>query len=376
MTKEVEHLQNGMCQMTDEAEYLHGEIAKSDLKNSVLEQRVHELEKENKRFKEKYNSLESHSRRNNLKFVGFEEDFYENPEARILDFLQQYDVNLTPYSIERAHRLGPYSRFKTRPIIVKFLHFKDREHIWQFFGQSLGSYSRNKIRVFEDFPEEVEEERRILVPIAEAALRYRDPLTHKHLKVQLNINKLYINHQMYTCSTLHQLPEDLKPASIFTPFHQDKVAFFSKNSPLSNHFPAPFTFEGDDYVGAEQFIMAQKAKLCNDREVLQQIMAEPNPVKQKALGKTILKGINKDAWHAQAASLITPGITEKFRQNTQCRELLLKTGNRTIIEASPHDNFFGVGLPLRSRQIWDKNKWNGKNVMGSILEVVRGKIRV
>ena len=119
--------------------------------------------------------------------------------------------------------------------------------------------------------------------------------------------------------------------------------------------------------------MVEKARLFGDQVSVHAIMAENDPIKQKALGKKI-KGLDINTWRANAQDLILPGLIAKFEQNSKCRDMLIKTEHRCIIEASPHDKFFGAGVSLQSRTLWNTAQHPGKNVMGKMLQLVRTKL--
>ena len=198
----------------------------------------------------------------------------------------------------------------------------------------------------EDFAPEREEVRAKLLPIARAAMNHKDPQTKKAPLVKLVVDKLYINNQRYTVDDLEQLPEHLKPARVYTPMNENRAVFFTKNSPLSNHYPSTFKHNSESFNCAEQFIMISKARLFGDQESVTQIMREKDPVKQKQLGKSI-KNYDQSHWRARAPELITPGLVSKFEQNPVCKKVLLATQHRLIIEANKHDMYFGAGMSLR-----------------------------
>ena len=171
---------------------------------------------------------------------------------------------------------------------------------------------------------------------------------------------------------MHLLPKNAQPATIYTPMTNDVAAFFTANSPLSNHYPSTFTKDGVTYNCAEQFITCEKARLFNDQNTVHEVMKEKSAVKQKHLGRNI-KDFDKQEWEKRAVELVVPGLFEKFRQCKVPREMLLSTGNRDIVEANPFDSFFGGGVALRSDD-WKKKHWKGQNIMGSILKKIRDKL--
>ena len=103
-------------------------------------------------------------------------------------------------------------------------------------------------------------------------------------------------------------------------------------------------------------------------------MSLSDPARIKALMHNI-KGYDDAVWHDHAPKLMEKALTAKFAQNGSLLETLLATGVKTIIEASPHDKFWGVGIGLHSKDLFDKNAWKGKNIMGKCLMNVRDSLR-
>jgi len=332
----------------EESEYFHGAIAKISEQQNAMIERIENLELENKTLKKKVITLESHSRRSNLRFYGLPENRSENPELQVIQYLNEHEINMSPTTIERAHRLGQFHMGKIRPIIVKFWHYKDREVVWHNLGHRLIPPPQSRPHVREDFPEEIETARSKLIPIAHAATQYRDTATKSAPSVKLVTDQLFINKQKFTTENLHTLPEKLQPHNIFTPMKDNAVAFFTSNSPLSNHHPAPFKYNRETFNCGEQFIMCEKARFANDQESVIAIMKASNPVEQKAIGRRI-RNLDINNWRQHAQEILLPGLTAKFEQNKHCLQLLLATDQRYIIEANQNDLFFGAGVSLFSR---------------------------
>ena len=64
----------------------------------------------------------------------------------------------------------------------------------------------------------------------------------------------------------------------------------------------------------------------------------------------------------------------KYLQNEYLKKLLFQTENKILVEASPYDKIWGVGLGPTDKKIIDKNKWKGLNKLGKILMKVRENI--
>jgi ribA/ribD-fused uncharacterized protein len=132
--------------------------------------------------------------------------------------------------------------------------------------------------------------------------------------------------------------------------------------------------DGVAYTCAEQYMMAEKAVLFHDEESRQKIMATHSPKIQKALGRKV-RGFSESKWTNQAREIVYRGNWAKFTQNTDLKELLLATGDTTIVEASPMDRVWGIGLAEDDPQAWDRSTWRGKNWLGEVLTRVRDDIR-
>ena len=246
--------------------------------------------------------------------------------------------------------------------------------VWKKAGHKLFPPKYNKPHVREDFPDTVDQERTVLLSVASAVLKMTLPEGQKHPFIKLVVNKLFLGKEMYTVKTLCNLPPNLRPSAIYTQTKGDKVAYFSSHSPLSNHYIAPFRVEGETFNCAEQFIMTTKARFCGDMESEARIRQESNPVQQKRIGSR-LSNLDTKLWETVAKEKIMPGMIRKFVQVQVCRDTLMNTGQRQIFEANPHDKFWGVGVSLNVKEIWEVNKHSGQNQMGKILEEVRGKLR-
>jgi len=128
------------------------------------------------------------------------------------------------------------------------------------------------------------------------------------------------------------------------------------------------------YYTCEQFMMAEKAKLFNDKIALEKIMESRNPRDQKALGRKV-KNFNKEKWDKVCREIVYKGNYAKFTQHNDLKLKLLETGNKIIVEASPFDKIWGIGLGEKDERCLDSKKWRGTNWLGKAIMEVRDKIR-
>ena len=134
-----------------------------------------------------------------------------------------------------------------------------------------------------------------------------------------------------------------------------------------------FVIDGVTYNCAEQYMMAQKAILFNDSSALQIIMDTDNPKIQKAAGRTV-KGFRKDIWEQNAKLFVYRANFAKFIQNSEFLEWLLGTSGTTLVEASPWDSIWGIGLDANDPRAKDRKTWQGTNWLGEIITQVREDI--
>jgi len=129
-----------------------------------------------------------------------------------------------------------------------------------------------------------------------------------------------------------------------------------------------------DFTCAEQFMMAEKALLFGDHEAYDQIMKESSPRKMKQLGR-MLRNFDADRWAAECERIVTRGSLAKFAQNPDLRALLLGTGDKIIVEASPLDTIWGIGLGPDHPDAVHPGRWRGQNLLGKCLMCARSLLR-
>lgn len=153
---------------------------------------------------------------------------------------------------------------------------------------------------------------------------------------------------------------------------QEKFTFFW-SGPFSQWHPSPMEIDGLWYNCAEKYMMAEKARLFKDDETLSKIMAAIDPSDQKRYGREV-KGFDKDKWDAVARDVVYKGSMAKYTQNHDLKRDLLATVGTTLVEASPKDNIWGIGLAKSDPRAQDRSTWKGKNWLGETLTKVREDI--
>lgn len=161
----------------------------------------------------------------------------------------------------------------------------------------------------------------------------------------------------------------------FLPFwgHQQTGVRIQKSC-LSQWYPSSFQVDVVRYSCMEQYMMAMKARLFDDRAAEQEIMAAAQPGKIKALGRGV-QGFDEATWDRFKYAVVCTGNYYKFVQNESLRHFLLKTGDAVLVEASPYDTVWGIGLEAHHPDVGDPTHWRGKNLLGFALMEVREEIR-
>ena len=278
-----------------------------------------------------------------------------NCEKIILDLCSTIGIKLSDGDIERAHRIGSPMMTK-RPILVRFNNYKDRQSILNMKHK----LKSRGIDVQEDFPVEVQMKRRKLAPIVHAAYR-----SGKH-KATLVGDKVLLDGKLYSCNDLDRLPDELKPENLSTLTSNNKIAFFTCNSKLSNHYSCEFTVRNNRFTSVEQYLMFSKANTFGDTSSCEAVMNTTDPVQAKSIGKRI-RNFKKEEWNKVRDSHMHIGLTAKFTQNADLGSFLKQTGQKLLIEANQSDSYWEVGLPLGDKDVWEPKKWKGENKLGLLL---------
>lgn len=129
------------------------------------------------------------------------------------------------------------------------------------------------------------------------------------------------------------------------------------------------------YNCCEQYMMAEKARLFDDDDAFEKIMKATNPATQKALGRKV-KNFDKDKWEKIARETVETANYAKFTQHEDLQRILLDTEEKIIVEASPYDCIWGVGLRATDKKILDPANWRGTNWLGEAIMGVRDALMI
>ncbi|THA71347.1 NADAR family protein [Streptomyces sp. A0642] len=143
---------------------------------------------------------------------------------------------------------------------------------------------------------------------------------------------------------------------------------------LSQWWPSPFTADGVTYASAEHWMMAGKARLFGGAEAEEQAVAAKSPAAAKKVGR-LVRGFDDTVWERERYGLVVAGSVHKFAQNPELGGFLLGTGDRVLVEASPMDRIWGIGLAADDPRAQDPAAWRGLNLLGFALMEARAVLR-
>ncbi|NIL49008.1 NADAR family protein [Streptomyces sp. 2BBP-J2] len=143
---------------------------------------------------------------------------------------------------------------------------------------------------------------------------------------------------------------------------------------LSQWWPSPFTVDGVEYATAEHWMMAAKARLFGDAEGERRVLAAGHPSEAKKAGR-LVRGFDEEIWRRERFGIVVTGSEHKFAAHGGLRSFLLGTGDRVLVEASPVDRVWGIGLAADDEAATDPARWRGPNLLGFALMEARRRLR-
>jgi len=149
--------------------------------------------------------------------------------------------------------------------------------------------------------------------------------------------------------------------------------FFTEASPFSQWYRCTFTVGENTFTCAEQFMMHGKALLFDDAASAKAILAADHPRQHKALGRKVTP-FDGAVWNREREAIVRAGNRAKFTQNAELLEKLLATKGKTLVEASPYDKIWGIGLAATDPRAKDPAQWKGQNLLGKILTELRDEL--
>lgn len=143
---------------------------------------------------------------------------------------------------------------------------------------------------------------------------------------------------------------------------------------FSQWWQSDFVVDGIRYQTAEHWMMAGKARLFRDEEVLEEILAVNDPRTVKALGRKV-RNFDEDTWKKHRFDLVVDGNIAKFSQEPSLLQHMRETGDAVLVEASPLDRIWGIGMGESNIHAVNPARWQGLNLLGFALMKARHSLR-
>ena len=164
-----------------------------------------------------------------------------------------------------------------------------------------------------------------------------------------------------------------QPSYLFFWGHTSKAGTEGKEC-LSQWYPVSFSEDGVLYPSAEHYMMAGKARLFGDAAALEAILVAATPAEAKKLGRQV-QGFVEAVWKQHCSSIVVRASLLKFGQNPQLGSFLLASADSVIVEASPRDRIWGIGMSQNNPAARDPQHWRGQNLLGFALMTARRQLQ-
>ncbi len=142
---------------------------------------------------------------------------------------------------------------------------------------------------------------------------------------------------------------------------------------FSQWYESGFHVDNIYYPTAEHYMMAEKARLFGDRNAETRVIASATPKEAKSIGREV-QPFDTKLWAKSGFDIVVRGNFEKFTQNPELSAFLLSTSPAIIVEASPDDAIWGIGLAADHPDASQPLRWPGTNLLGFALTKVRERI--
>jgi ribA/ribD-fused uncharacterized protein len=187
---------------------------------------------------------------------------------------------------------------------------------------------------------------------------------------KINLNTVKYNNEWLI--TKYQAKEKIK--FLFFWGHRPSADGSVTQSCFSQWWPAAFTVDGLTYKTAEHWMMAGKARLFGDQAILDKVLLAGTPDEAKKLGRQV-KNFDAAIWDAHKFELVVAGNEHKFSQHPPLKTFLINTHDRVLVEASPMDRIWGIGMAASNEHVENPLQWRGQNLLGYALMTVRDQFK-
>lgn len=183
------------------------------------------------------------------------------------------------------------------------------------------------------------------------------------------MNKPYTRQQL-----IDDFYNDVPIKYVFFWGHTPKQGELVGNFCFSQWHELPFTVAGITYKTAEHWMMANKALLFEDHKIYDKIITATTPAEAKELGRSVMN-FDDQAWNTHRFDIVVQGNIHKFNQHPAFAKYLLDSGDRVLVEASPRDRIWGIGMGQNNDEIHNPDNWRGENLLGFALMGARDFLR-
>lgn len=142
---------------------------------------------------------------------------------------------------------------------------------------------------------------------------------------------------------------------------------------FSQWYDAPFELDDILFPTSEHYMMAQKALLFEDKTAYESILNSAHPGEAKSIGRTV-QNFNQSIWDGNRFEIVVKANYYKFSQNEPLKQYLLNTSSRVLVEASPRDTIWGIGLAQNHPKAELPHAWKGLNLLGFALMEARKRL--
>ena len=148
---------------------------------------------------------------------------------------------------------------------------------------------------------------------------------------------------------------------------------------MSNFAWQPFECEISPYGKmrlntSEHAFMIIKAATFDDHNTARLMRKAPDGASVKALGRKVV-GFDPEHWNEVSYGAMLFACRHKFQQNPLIKYELIETGSKVLVEASPTDCIWGIGLAEHDDRVLNEANWRGENRLGKVLTEVRKELQ-
>lgn len=159
-------------------------------------------------------------------------------------------------------------------------------------------------------------------------------------------------------------------------YRETKTHVYFWNSSLSNFHKMSIEIEGDKgekFPTSEHLFMYYKALHFNDLDAAERITRVKPPAFAKDIGRAV-RNYNDEEWDNVRYQYMVDTLRRKYANPSKERDFLVGTHPKILVEGSPYDKVWGVGIHYKDRRIVDVRNWEGDNLLGKALMEVRKEV--